>query len=139
MVNFNSLSEGEKLAFSKDFLIRYKVVKKLKPNIASEKDILTLVSHKFYDDNLSLVHDCIKFMGSKSKFNSLEDVNLDSYAQEYKASLDAQINSVRDEFKKKKAEADLKEKEYKKVIDSRNSSDKEYNDAVKKQKRNDFF
>jgi len=83
MVRFNSLSEGEKFAFSRDFLVKFKVIKKLRPELTEEKDILTLVAKKFYDEDMTNLEECIKFMDNKVKIESLSTINLDEPVKEF--------------------------------------------------------
>ena len=120
MVNFNSLSEGEKFAFSKQFLIQYQTIKKLQPTLTQEKDLIYLVVDKCYEGNLTVVEDCIRFMYSKKEFSSLDEVRLDDPINEYVANLRAKVKEKQDEADNKNKILEKKKKDYDKATAERN-------------------
>lgn len=131
MVNFNGLSEGEKFAFSKEFLIRYKTIKKLKPSLSSDKDILLLVAHKFYGGNIRAINDCIRFMDSKTKIHSLDTIDLDDAIDEYKNKLNKDLKDKKSQKEQKEAEQTQKENNYNKAVVARNNAVAGLNEAQK--------
>ena len=136
MVRFNSLSEGEKFAFSRDFLVKFKVIKKLRPELTEEKDILTLVAKKFYDEDMTNLEECIKFMDNKVKIESLSTINLDEPVKEYESSLKKNIKERAEKLDRESRDEDEKFLEYKRETTTRNYFDREYNAEVSRQKRN---
>lgn len=129
MVNFNGLSEGEKFAFSKDFLIRYKTIKKLKPALTSERDVLMLVAQKFYGGNIRVVNDCIRFMDSKTKITSLETIDLDDAVDEYKKKLEDNVKTKQEEINKKTKEQTEKTNDYNLAVIARNKAKNKVDEA----------
>ena len=137
MVEFNKLSEGEKFAFSKDFLVKFRVIQKLRPELSSEKDVLMLVAKKFYAENLEQLEDCIKFIESKVKFNSLSNVNLEPAVKEYESGLKKKIEDRKLKIKKEEEDEEKKRREYEHETGLRNYFDREYKHEFSRSKRND--
>jgi len=136
MVSFNSLSEGEKFAFSKDFLIRFRVIQKLRPELTEEKDILSVVAKKFYDENITNLEECIKFIDSKAELSSLSTVNLEPAVKDYEESLKKKIKDNQEKLEKTKKEEEQKILEYKQKTTKRNFFDTEYKNEEARQKSN---
>ena len=133
MVDFNSLSEGEKFAFSKKFLIEYRVIKNLKPSLKEEKDILLLVAEKCYDGDVRVLENCIRFMYGKTKFDNLEEVNLDDAEMEYAKSLEKQSIEQDKKLKEKFAQEGKKQAEYAAATQARNAAIVRLEDAQSKE------
>ena len=136
MVSFNSLSEGEKFAFSRDFLVKFRVIQKLRPELTEEKDILTLVAKKFYGEDPTNLEECIKFMDEKVKIDSLSSVNLDEPIRKYEESLKKSIKERAEKLEQERKDEEEKLMEYKRETSSRNYFDKEYNGELSRQRRN---
>lgn len=132
MVNFNSLSEAEKFVFAKEFLTKFKVIKKLKPSLTDDKDIIMLVARKFYDDDAKGLLDCVKFIDSKTDLQSLETADLDDAVDEYKQSLSAGVAKKEQELHEQEDIAKKSDKEYDACVKSRNKSKKNVDDAENK-------
>lgn len=120
MTNFNELSESEKYVFAKRFLIQYKVIRKLKPDIVNERDVLVLIADKCYGGDTKIVEDCIRFMYSKSKFDSLEQANIDASKDEYLSSLNAQEVEAKKKAEGNKGEQEKLAKQNEEAIEQRN-------------------
>ena len=128
MEKFNNLSEAEKFAFSSEFLTRFKLIKKLRPEITQEKDILAVVANEFYDNDLKSLVSSIKFIDSKCKIDSLDTVDLDEAIDAYSDSLekeelskekliqdiDAEVSELQEKEKNKKKEVEKAVKNFKK-------------------------
>lgn len=124
MVNFKSKTEGEKFTFSKDFVLRLRVIKSLKPEL-TEADAIRFVAHKFYGDDVVGVADIIDFIEDKCGTGvDLTNAPLDQKKDEY-------INSLTDEVKNKEKERKLKEKQ---VQDKLQALDKEKSERKEQEK-----
>lgn len=122
MTNFNDLSESEKYVFAKRFLSQYKLIRKIKPDVPEERDILVLLADKFYNGDTKVVADCIRFMYSKSKFDSLEQANIDDAEQEYLKSLSVQEAEAKKLAEGNKAEQEKLDKQNQDAIEQRNKA-----------------
>lgn len=137
MANFKNLSEGEKFAWSKDFLIKFRIMQKLRPELTEERDILTLVAKKFYGEKIEELEECVNFIESKTAISSLADVNLGPAVEEYENGLKEKCKETEEQFKQDQKAEEEKMLEYERQTRLRNYFDKLYKDEEIRQQRSE--
>lgn len=121
VINFSSKTEGEKYAFSKEFILRYRVVKNLKPGL-SDADILIFVANKFYGNDVAGLRESIRFIESKcGSITRLEDAPLDAQAASYVNGLNNEVTTKTNAHATKQGEKNAKTAELAAEQNNRNA------------------
>lgn len=135
MAEFNKLTEGEKFAWAKEFLIKFRVMQKLRPDLTEDRDILGLVAKKFYGGNIDELENCINFIENKVPITSLANVNLEPAINEYEENLRRLKREAEKQVAKEANAEATKKMEYDRQTDLRNYHESNFKKEETRQKR----